>query len=245
MEAAINSFKKYVANFDSLNPKVKLKIAHTMRTVNLAHIMAEKLKLSSEQEDLIKLIALLHDIGRFEQIRVQNSFADQSFDHALYGVRYLFANHHIRDFSSDTTHDKIISAAIYYHNKHVLDIPKLDPELMFYVRLIRDLDKIEIINTQVIEFPIYFDQNDVPESYYDDFNKKMLIRTTGGKNPSKSFLSICAYVNDINFPESYQMVRELGYWDKFFEKAVVASGSEAMYAEIKNKVYERIRENVR
>lgn len=45
------------------------------------------------------LIGILHDIGRFEQLRRYQTFFDyRSMDHAKYGVHVLFEEGHIKDF---------------------------------------------------------------------------------------------------------------------------------------------------
>ncbi len=38
------------------------------------------------------MIALLHDIGRFEQLKRFDSFLPDTMDHAAYGVKILFNN---------------------------------------------------------------------------------------------------------------------------------------------------------
>ena len=38
--------------------------------------------MGEEDRELALLIALLHDIGRFEQLKVYNSYDDNRFDHA-------------------------------------------------------------------------------------------------------------------------------------------------------------------
>ena len=50
------------------------------------------------ERDLAYLIALLHDIGRFEQIKRFNSFDDRNVDHATLGVQVLFDEGMIRQF---------------------------------------------------------------------------------------------------------------------------------------------------
>ena len=70
-------FKKFVQDFDSQYGKIDLKIRHTYGVVKASEYIASKLKLSSEDIELAKLIALLHDIGRFEQIRKSDSFIEE------------------------------------------------------------------------------------------------------------------------------------------------------------------------
>ena len=46
--------------------------------------------LNEEDQQLAELIALLHDIGRFQQLRLYNSFSPDTMDHAAFGVQLLF-----------------------------------------------------------------------------------------------------------------------------------------------------------
>ena len=75
LEKAKIEFEKYVDHYDSNNSNVRRKINHSYRVVKVAETIAKSLKLSIEDIKLVKLIALLHDIGRFEQIKKYNTFS--------------------------------------------------------------------------------------------------------------------------------------------------------------------------
>ena len=91
IEEAYKVFNDYVKDYDTKNPKVELKIKHTYSVVNKARAIAESLNIEQSEIDLACLIALLHDIGRFEQLRIYNSFYDNlTVDHADFGVKLLF-----------------------------------------------------------------------------------------------------------------------------------------------------------
>ena len=110
IKKATEAFSEYVKPYDITNGKVILKIEHTFRTVKVAKKIAEDLKLSQEQTLLAQLISLLHDIGRFEQLRIYNTFKDrQSIDHADLGVKILFEDGIIRKFIQDTKYDDIFT----------------------------------------------------------------------------------------------------------------------------------------
>ena len=84
-------FDEYVANYDKDNPKVALKIEHTYRVMEASKNVAVSLGLDQDEIDLASLIGLLHDIGRFEQLKRYNCFIDsKTIDHALLGVQILF-----------------------------------------------------------------------------------------------------------------------------------------------------------
>ncbi|HIU05429.1 MAG TPA: HD domain-containing protein [Candidatus Coprousia avicola] len=88
---AHTAFYAYVAPYDASNPRVALKIEHTLRVAELAEEIARAQGFTPAGIDLCWLAGLLHDIGRFEQLRRWNTFNDRaSADHAAIGVDVLF-----------------------------------------------------------------------------------------------------------------------------------------------------------
>lgn len=143
IEEAYKVFNDYVKDYDTKNPKVELKIKHTYSVVNKARAIAESLNIEQSEIDLACLIALLHDIGRFEQLRIYNSFYDNlTVDHADFGVKLLFEDKLIEKFSDDRDNDTIIYKAIKNHNKFVIESGLNERELM-HAKIIRDADKID------------------------------------------------------------------------------------------------------
>ena len=67
-------FKEYVKNYNPEDGKIKIKISHIERVSQIARKLAEDLKLNQEDIELAELIGLLHDIGRFEQIKIYHTF---------------------------------------------------------------------------------------------------------------------------------------------------------------------------
>jgi HAD superfamily hydrolase (TIGR01509 family) len=96
----INAFAEYVRNYDPSDGKIKLKIDHTYRVAGMCQRIAESLGLSESDVDIAWLLGMLHDIGRFEQIRRFGTFNDaQSVDHAEFGADLLFKEGLIRKFA--------------------------------------------------------------------------------------------------------------------------------------------------
>lgn len=96
----INTFAEYVRNYDPSDEKIKLKIDHTYRVAGLCQRIAESLGLSEPDVDIAWLLGMLHDIGRFEQIRRFGTFNDaKSVDHAEFGADLLFKEGLIRKFA--------------------------------------------------------------------------------------------------------------------------------------------------
>ena len=96
----INAFAEYVRNYDPSDEKIKLKIDHTYRVAGLCQSIAKSLNLSEADVDIAWLLGMLHDIGRFEQIRRFCTFSDaDSVDHAEFGADLLFKEGLIRKFA--------------------------------------------------------------------------------------------------------------------------------------------------
>ena len=96
----INAFAEYVRNYDPSDEKIKLKIDHTYRVAGLCQSIAKSLNLSEADVDIAWLLGMLHDIGRFEQIRRFGTFSDADYvDHAEFGADLLFKEGLIRKFA--------------------------------------------------------------------------------------------------------------------------------------------------
>ncbi len=88
---ALKAFSDYVAAYDATNPRIALKVEHAKRVADLCERIAKSEGLRQADVDLAWLIGLLHDIGRFEQVRRWDTFSDmRSTSHAALGAEVLF-----------------------------------------------------------------------------------------------------------------------------------------------------------
>lgn len=95
----LKAFEGYVAAYDPADPKIALKVEHTYRVAELAERIAADEGLTAEDVGLAWLCGLLHDIGRFEQVRRYGTFSDaRSESHAALGVHVLLDEGHLWDF---------------------------------------------------------------------------------------------------------------------------------------------------
>ena len=72
----ISQFKSYVADFDTVDEGILLKFTHSLRVSAWCERLAKALHLSQDDVDLAWLIGVLHDIGRFEQLREYHTCID-------------------------------------------------------------------------------------------------------------------------------------------------------------------------
>lgn len=182
-ENVINAFAEYVRNYDPSDEKIKLKIDHTYRVAGLCQRIAESLGLSEPDVDIAWLLGMLHDIGRFEQIRRFGTFKDvQSVDHAEFGADLLFKEGLIRKFAegyyeecelarsgneeaeqiikNNEHHNKdtgLIEMAIRQHNKYRVKEDLTERQRMF-CDILRDADKVDIFKVNAdIPMEIIYD----------------------------------------------------------------------------------------
>lgn len=164
-ERASAAFDEYVSAYDPQNPRIALKVAHTLRVADVAERIAREQGLCDHDVDLAWLCGLLHDMGRFEQVRRWDTFRDaQSTSHAHLGVDVLFGprellgrpvpgdpHPRIRDFV-DEGEDGLIRKAVELHSDYRL--PKdLDERTRRFCDITRDADKIDILYTASIDTP--------------------------------------------------------------------------------------------
>ena len=223
---AKKAFKEYVKNYDIENPKIKLKIAHIERTSEVARKMAESLELQKEDIELAELIGLLHDIGRFEQVRKYNTFVDHlSENHAKIGVDILFKDGLIRRFIEDDKYDKIIELAIINHNKDKNMLPtNLSPKEELHVKLIRDSDKVDIIYILTFDDQkTLWDSDDLnketfSDDIYNEFIKDHNIIYKNRKTNADKLISQFAFAFDFNFDYGLKYIDENKYYDKIYNR---------------------------
>lgn len=143
LENAIDKFRNYAQQFKVTDNKVNIKVTHTMGVVKASEYIARKLDLTEEDVELVELIGLLHDIGRFEQaVRYDNYDDYDTLDHAELGVEILFKDDFIREFIDTDKYDNIIKEAIRNHNKYEIE-DGLDERELLFAKIIRDADKTD------------------------------------------------------------------------------------------------------
>ena len=149
------AFKSYTDAYDATNPRIALKIKHTYHVAEACDAVAREQGWSSEDIDLAWLCGLLHDMGRFEQLRRWDTFKDaESMSHAALGIEVLFGENpadapavtSIRDFIDDPAEDGLIRASIAYHSDFRLPA-QLDVRTRSFCDIVRDGDKIDIMRT--------------------------------------------------------------------------------------------------
>ncbi|WP_162096629.1 HD domain-containing protein [Desulfotalea psychrophila] len=137
-------FLKYTDSFldypEADIENILLKKEHTLRVCQEMELISKEL--SPEDKILALTVALLHDVGRFDQLRIYRTFSDfKSEDHASLGVKILKELDLLKDL--DPVDVELIFFAVENHNK-----PEIVPDCSFQTetitKLLRDADKLDI-----------------------------------------------------------------------------------------------------
>ncbi len=221
-ERVARVFDSYAAGYDPEDVKVSLKIAHTYRVAALAERIAKSLFPDGWKVDFAWLSGMLHDIGRFEQVKRYGTFIDRlSTDHAELGADILFCEGLIEEFLGHRGTDAmmgLLETAIRQHNK--LSLPDdLVGEDRLLCDILRDADKCDIF--RVLTEPPYDERNrrislnNVParESVMECVREHRCVPRIGETTAFEGLISQCCMAFELICPESRRIAREQGYLD--------------------------------
>lgn len=220
---AEKEFINYTSQFGNANEKIVYKIQHTKRVENFAKNIAENLKFDEENIKLAILIGILHDIGRFEQVKMYDSYYDNKVDHADLGVKILFENNMIRKFIDIDNYDNIIYKAVKNHNKYKIE-NNLNAEETLHTKVIRDADKIDILNEiSKKTFKSIYNKDEISnqnlsDEVYESIMNRKLVNNNDVKTDLDHWILKVGYIFDINFKVSKQMIKDNQSVLKFIDR---------------------------
>ncbi|MBP1908466.1 HD domain-containing protein [Methanolobus bombayensis] len=221
-------FHNYVRSFynddNFIRQNVILKEDHSIRVCENASLIAASENVDAEDYFLAMSIALLHDVGRFEQISKYRTFKDsESVNHAVLGVKVLKSEKVLT--SLPITEKRIILFSIVNHNRfRITGTP--DKRTLFHAKLIRDADKLDIYKVLLdhhrkrneepnpaLDMGLPDNPNYSPEIVQEIMENKVAsighVRTCNDMN-----LTRMAWLFDMNFRETFNLVKERGFIDK-------------------------------
>ena len=225
LERARGKFEEYLSGYDRENDKVRLKMIHTYGVTEYSRQIAGRLGLSEEDQELAQLIGILHDIGRFEQLKRYDSFEPDTMDHAGFGVQILFDEGMIRDFIEDGQWDSIIRTAIARHSDFRLEGIQNERELL-HARIIRDADKLDNCRVKLedtVETILGVSAEEVgrtkiSKAVMEQFKRKESILSSMRKTKMDYWISDLAYFYDINYKVSMELICEHDYVERLIRR---------------------------
>jgi putative nucleotidyltransferase with HDIG domain len=218
-------FADYVHTFQHSEPEkqqnIDMKRWHTLRVCTEISSLGTQLGLNDSELRLAEIIAMLHDIGRFEQYTRYHTFLDRkSENHAELGVAIIMRSG-ILDRCEDTIRDLIVRS-VRYHNRASLPTDESET-CLFFSRLLRDADKLDIWKVVTDYYSrkeaqrngaIELDLPDTPgfsDEVYDDLINKRIVNIEHIRNLNDFKLLQIGWVFDINFQPTLDRVRERRY----------------------------------
>lgn len=225
LQYAKKQFECYLNHYDRDDDKIRLKIVHTYGVVECSREITQRMGLPEEDRQLAQLIGLLHDIGRFEQLKRYNSFEPNTMDHASFGVQILFEEGMIRQFVEENTWDSVIRTAIAKHSDYKLEGIEDSRELM-HARIIRDADKLDNCRVK-LEDPIEtmlgvsaeeVGKMKISSEVMEQVYRKESILSQTRKTKMDYWVSYLAYFFDINYEATFQIIREQNYVDRLINR---------------------------
>ncbi|MDD6224195.1 MAG: HD domain-containing protein [bacterium] len=241
-EQCKKAFDQYTSNYDLNQEMVQLKYQHSYVVADLMAELAFRLELPKEDILLAKTIGLLHDIGRFEQLKQYHSFDDKNVDHAEASCTYLFEEGHIRDFVSETKYDAIIEKAIRYHNK--IEIPEMEERESLFSKMIRDMDKVDIYKQIAVHFDSVFKAEEVTPEVLELFKKEESIPKSITKSKSDKVLIFLSFLFNIYFNPSFDILVETDNFDLFLSTVNVDNHSERLWKKIREICFDKINKGI-
>ena len=218
-------FEDYISKFSFADPIVQksidLKTGHTRRVCETILDIGGSLDLSRDDLCTAEAAALLHDIGRFEQYRQYRTFSDsRSEDHAALGVKIIEDNRVLHGLEPAVA--EIIVRVVKYHNRAALPDGEEERSL-FFLKLLRDADKVDIWRlvtdyyksagnnrNQTIELDLP-DRPQISDSVFKALMNGQLAHMVDLKTLNDFKLLQIGWIYDVNFPRTFQIVRENGY----------------------------------
>lgn len=215
-------------NFDINDEKIIHKLNHTYNVVENSKYLCEYLNLDKTNTELALIIALLHDIGRFEQAKEMKTFREDitSFDHATLGVKLLFEKGEIKNYVNNKSYYPIIEKAIENHSKYILDETGMTDIEILHCKIIRDADKIDSFRAKTVD-DIYtmanitredIENSKVTEKVYNAFKEHKTILSKDRQTGLDIWVSYIAFIYGLEFKGSYELIKEKDYLNKLLNR---------------------------
>ena len=245
-------FDNYVRTFRSDDRRyqmnIDLKEMHTRRVCAEIVEIGKSLSLSREELHLSEVIALFHDVGRFEQYAQYKTFSDlHSENHAILGIKVLKEEGVLEKIDPSTR--ELILRSISYHNRAELPDDEIG-ETLFYTKLLRDADKLDIwrvvtdyyhrddgARNESIELGLP-DSPEISSEAYADLLAGRTIKMKRLKTLNDFKLLQMSWIYDVNFPRTFQLVRERGYLEMLRDALPQTDMVFTMYASVKSYLEE-------
>ena len=216
----MNFFDEFIKNYDMNIPQISYKYYHSYRVMDNMIVLAKSLNLPYDDIKLAKYIGLLHDIGRFEQFKRNQSFNDKLLDHGDLGEQILRETNALDYFDIKKEDYDIVYTAIRNHNKYMIQ-DGLDKRTMEFAKMIRDADKLDILyslNNREIKSIIWEDDSSISKRVESEFFTERSIKNDGTENKNEKIITMFSFIYDINYYASLDIIKNENYYGKIYKR---------------------------
>jgi len=218
-------FDGYVRSFQSedrdFQQNIDMKEKHTLRVCDEILSLGKELELNNGDLLLLEILALFHDVGRFEQYNRYRTFVDRdSEDHAALGVKILQEKKVLAGL--DEPPRNLILRSISYHNRAALPREETE-ECLFFTKLLRDADKLDIWKVVTdyyhrkdrrrnvaIELGLP-DTPGISQKVYESLMRKEIVDAGHLNNLNDFKLLQIGWLYSINFTPTFHCIKERKY----------------------------------
>lgn len=246
-------FDNYVNNIIKGNfskrQNLELKRLHTYNVCKESLKIMQRYRKNQNCSLISYIIALFHDVGRFDQYVKYNTFNDRiSKDHAELSVKIIMENDLLKNINHYTKN--MIIKAIENHNKACL--PKVnDYRLNFLSKVIRDADKIDIYrivtqnynsdkpnNAVNLELSVSLD---ISENVYKSILNGQCVKYEDLKTITDLKILHLSWVFDINFTYTFEKIKKEFYLEKIYNVLPKSKNTQLIYQKVKDFVAQKLK----
>ena len=145
MDLLRDAYRAYVDTYRGADGRLpvmmQLTLTHTMMVVDAARRIAEGEGFDAHTALVCEAAALLHDTGRYEQLKLYDTFRDSdSIDHAVFSHDIVKG----RGWLDGWPEKDAILTAVLVHNRREIPSDGMDDLTLVASRTVRDADKLDI-----------------------------------------------------------------------------------------------------
>jgi putative nucleotidyltransferase with HDIG domain len=247
----IKTFDNYCDGFlkkttsANTSENIQLKITHSKNVFHHCSKIAKSEKLSTEKKYIAEICGLFHDIGRFEQFTIYNTFRDDdSVYHGALGVKVLRKEKFLESLSANI--QEIVLTAVYNHG--LIEIPKnTKDDKLYFSKIVRDADKADIFRIVALYYHSTVPRNialeyglkDIPEissKVFNQFRNCKMISKDNLETLNDFKLMQVAWIFDINFNYTIQYILK----NKFIDSVLSSITDHRHKKEIKDIIQNQL-----
>lgn len=224
-------------------PMLQLKYDHSFRVEKLAYRISRELEWPKGDVMCSQAIGLLHDVGRFPQYDRYGTFYDpSSVDHGDLGQEVLIEEFPWDYF--DTPVPSRILVSVQYHNKRTLP-EEIDPELLPFVRLVRDADKLDVFGVVREHVSNGSVRDLLPGIDLEEVLSQSLVREIEEEGSASysnvstllDFLLVqTTWILDMNYSPSFRIMEENGTLEWLRQRICSDPASEKIFDMVQQKI---------